>query len=121
MLAEQSSLNPLERRTVTRFASMISERLGDDVVAVWLYGSRARGEPPHPESDVDLMVVTRGGDDDAETLDQALDQAAHEEGANPFAFSVQIVTPAWIADRRRISSFFIGEVDRDKIVLHGER
>jgi predicted nucleotidyltransferase len=30
--------------------------LAHDLVVVWLYGSRARGDS-HPESDVDLLVV----------------------------------------------------------------
>ena len=34
-----------------------------------------------------------------------------------FSFSIHINTPAWLEQRRRIRSFFIAEVDRDKIVL----
>jgi hypothetical protein len=35
-------------------------------------------------------------------------------------FSVHIQTPQWLKGRRAIRSFFIGEVDRDKVVLHGD-
>jgi hypothetical protein len=48
-----------------------------------------------------------------------LDDAASELGldALTWAFSVHVHTPAWLAQRREIRSFFIAEVDRDKVVL----
>lgn len=116
---DTTTLNELERRTVARFVELLEERLGDDLVAVWLYGSRARGEQPGPESDVDLMIVTRGGDSDSELIHTALWEAAETEDANPFQFSTQNFDPEWIEDRRRIKSFYIQEVDRDKVVLSG--
>ncbi|MGH2955282.1 MAG: nucleotidyltransferase family protein [Solirubrobacterales bacterium] len=115
-----ASLDELERRTILRFVELLDDRLGAGLVAVWLYGSRARGEAPHPESDVDLMVVVRGGDADADAVEDALFDAAAEQGSNAHRFSTQIVTPTWLVERRAIKSFFIGEVDRDKIILRGE-
>lgn len=117
----QATLDQDERRTVERFLSLLKERLGGGLLSIWLYGSRARGERPREDSDVDLMVVTRNGLDDARTVNRALFDAAEGEGTNPFLFSAQVADPAWLADRRRIESFFIQEVDRDKIVVHGER
>jgi hypothetical protein len=35
-------------------------------------------------------------------------------------FSIMVGTPEWIAGRRAIRSFFLQDVDRDKIVLYGE-
>jgi predicted nucleotidyltransferase len=40
----------------------LSGLLGDDLYALLLFGSRARGEA-HPESDVDILIVMRGGFD----------------------------------------------------------
>jgi len=51
-----------ERRTVERFASRLGNDLGNDLRALWLYGSRARGSA-HRESDVDLLVIADGGRD----------------------------------------------------------
>jgi hypothetical protein len=45
--------------------------------------------------------------------------AAEVEGANWGDFSIHVYDPAHVARRREIQSFFIQEVDRDKIVLAG--
>jgi hypothetical protein len=70
---------------------------------------------------VDLLVVIRGAN--LETHFRAvrlMDEAAEEEGPNPVFFSTSVYDPQRLAQRREIRSFFIQEVDRDKIVLHGE-
>ena len=116
-----ASLTELERRVVQRFARELAGELGADLHGVWLYGSRARGEPPHPESDIDLLVVSRRSSwDDATRVMDLLDAAAVAERADPALFSVHVYSPERIAQRREIRSFFIQEVDRDKIVLAGE-
>lgn len=122
MLAQldKASISDSERRTVERFVEFLERNLGDDLIAVWLYGSRARGERPHPESDVDIIVLTRRGNPDRDTVSKAVWKAADEHGTNPVSFSTQLYDPAYIEDRRRIESFYIQEVDRDKIVLFGE-
>ncbi len=118
---DRTTLNDAERRTLGRFVSLLEERLGSDLVAVWLYGSRARGEPRREESDVDVMIVTRQGDGDWDLVNRALSQAAEDEGANPFWFSLQLFDPEWLEGRRRIRSFYIQEVDRDKVDLRVTR
>jgi predicted nucleotidyltransferase len=55
-------LAPNERACGQRFLAMLAERLGVNLLEVWLYGSAARGDmwssrmPMH--SDVDLLVLT---------------------------------------------------------------
>ena len=103
-----------------RFIAMLGDELGNDLRAVWLYGSRARKEEPHPDSDVDLLVIADGGRErhGRAALDLSFD-AAIAEGEDPFAYSVHVHDPAWLSYRREIESFFIQEVDRDKLVLAG--
>ncbi|MCS7006762.1 MAG: hypothetical protein RMM28_01690 [Thermoleophilia bacterium] len=82
---------------------------------------RARGEEPTPDSDVDLLVVLRGATlDDHFRIGRLPDREAEAEGANPAFFSIHVYDPACIAERRAIRSFFMEEVDRDKVVLAGE-
>jgi predicted nucleotidyltransferase len=115
----EASLSAEERRVVERLVELLREEFGPDLHGVWLYGSRARGELPHAGSDIDILAITSGGQE--RDLLRAIElqaQAAHEQGTYP-PVSVKVYDPAWLDGRRKIRSFFIAEVDRDKIVLHG--
>jgi predicted nucleotidyltransferase len=56
-------LNVPERECLTRFCTLLQERLDERLVKVWMFGSAARGDmwPAHSpmHSDIDLLVVTR--------------------------------------------------------------
>lgn len=119
--ASSPTLTPAEGRAVARIITALEERLGDRMHAAWLYGSRARGETPHDESDVDVLVVAEGARElyPSAELIELVEEAADAEGVAGAFFDVTLRTPEWIADRRAIESFFLQEVDRDKIVLRG--
>lgn len=115
-----ATLSALERRVVARLVDRLRQELGSDLHAIWLYGSRARGERPHPESDVDLLVIADGGDQRYGVRSiELVNEATAAEGASPAWYSVLVGAPEWLRGRREIRSFFIGEVDRDKLVLYG--
>ncbi len=103
--------------------------LGDELLAVWLFGSRARGEADltetHPDrrSDVDLMVVVGSGSDSLRLrwdLAPRLEAIADAEGDSPVWYSFHVYDADRVRERRRIDSFFLREVDRDKVVLLGD-
>lgn len=117
-----TSLSADERALLDRFVAVAATRLGAGLRAVWLFGSRARGERPGREdSDVDLLVLADDASWNGKTLvHDALTQAADELGLGSVAwsFSVHVNSPDWLAERRAIESFFIAEVDRDKVVVY---
>lgn len=118
-----TSLRPDERALLDGFVAKLRSSLAEELHAVWLFGSRARGEEPvGEESDVDLLVLVQDASWDGKArVHAALSEAAKDlqlEGSE-WSFSVHVRTPGWLAGRREIRSFFIGEVDRDKVVLHG--
>lgn len=116
----EASLSTSERRVVDRLIALLESEFEDELVGVWLYGSRARGEQPRPLSDIDVLVITRGGRDrDFRRVSELGMDAAAAEGLDPFKLSTRVADPAWIEARREIDSFFIREVDRDKVVLVG--
>ena len=117
----ETSLSEVERRALDRIVAGLDETFGDRLRSVWLYGSKARGEPPQEGSDVDLLVVIESADwDDDTRAFQLVLRAAEAEGADPMLFSPRVHGAERLAQRREIRSFFIQEVDRDKIVLAGE-
>jgi len=57
----QRALTSTEREALTRFKGALVPLLGDDLVSVRLFGSRARGDGTS-ESDLDVLVVLRRKD-----------------------------------------------------------
>lgn len=124
------TLNERERRVVARLLARLRERLGGSLLAVWLYGSRARGSAdpdetdPDLRSDIDLLAIVDPSLDVGEArlwAQPMVEAEADAEGDSPVYFSLRIFDAEWLCDRRRIESFFIQEVDRDKLVLCGGR
>jgi predicted nucleotidyltransferase len=113
-----AALDERERELLDRFVAALEQTYGDDLDAVWLYGSRARGERPHDESDIDLLVVTRGDRDDHELI-PTLWRVLAQMGNPRVLVDPRQRSRAWVEDRRAIDSFFLRDVDRDKIVLYG--
>jgi predicted nucleotidyltransferase len=117
-----ASLSVDERTLLERFVLRLRLRLGHDLSAVWLFGSRARGEQPARDSDVDVLVLVGDASWPAKVRVRELFNAeARELGleALTWSFSIHVNTPAWLEQRREIESFFIAEVDRDKVVVSG--
>lgn len=112
-----AKLDHAERRAIKRFVEVLRQRLGDDLVSVWLFGSRARGEG-NAGSDVDLLVVTRRGARDLPLVSK-LALEVELSGEPGIDLAPHVWSPQRVEDRRRIRSFFMQEVDRDKIVLYG--
>lgn len=118
----EASLTEAERRVVERLVELMRERLGSRLRSVWLYGSRARCEARGPESDIDLLAIADAdeGSDDVLTAILLVDQAAEELGLERPIVSIKVHDLRWLEGRRQIDSFFIQDVDRDKVVLYGE-
>jgi predicted nucleotidyltransferase len=123
-----AALNPTERRVVERIVDRLREEIGADLLAVWLYGSRARGEAdptetdPDLRSDVDLLAIVSDSRDAGKLkwwAQPMVEVEADAEGDSPVYFSLRVFDTDWLRGRRRIDSFFIQEVDRDKLVLAG--
>lgn len=95
----------------------LRDAYGDDLYGVWLYGSRARGERAHDESDVDLLVITRGERSDEQLIPLTW-PVLDELGIGGVAVDVRQRSLAWVEDRRGIDSIFLRDLDRDKIVLY---
>ncbi len=125
-----AALNERERRVVRGIVTRLCDELGEDLLAVWLYGSRARCDAnpaeadPDLRSDVDLMAIVAPACDAGAVsweVQPRLEAIADAEGDSPVYYSLRIFDTEWLRGRREIRSFFVQEVDRDKLVLAGER
>ncbi len=114
----QASLTVDEQRALERAVVALEAELGDELLAVWMYGSRARGERPHAESDIDLLVVVSDADRGDRPWRIVYDAVGGGEGT-PFLFSTQVTDPRRLAEEAAIESLYLREVERDRIVLWG--
>jgi predicted nucleotidyltransferase len=123
-----AALNETERRVTGRIVERLRVELGDDLLAVWLYGSRARGEADPTEthhdlrSDVDLLAIvdpSRSTEEVRLWAQPMVEAEGDAEGDSPVYYSLRVFDADWLRDRRQIRSFFVQEVDRDKLILAG--
>lgn len=118
-----AALSRDERALLERFGRELEARLGQGLHAVWLFGSRARSTTPlSRDSDVDVLVLVDDATWDGKlAVHDALAAAARDLDleAVAWSFSVHVNTPSWLAGRRALRSFFIAEVERDKVVVTG--
>ena len=63
-------LNKQERKAIKEFKIRLRKELGEQVVEIKLFGSKARGDS-HQESDMDILVVLRS--DSEENKDKIFD------------------------------------------------
>jgi hypothetical protein len=102
------------RAVASAFARRASERFGDRIVRIVLYGSVARGADG-PDSDVDVLVVT---DDSRSDLRDGLDAIAFDLTMEFRRAAVFILYPATTYDVARThGSEFVLAVEREGEVL----
>jgi predicted nucleotidyltransferase/uncharacterized protein (UPF0332 family) len=107
-MGERAALDALVRR--------LERAIGDGLLAVWLYGSRARGDA-HEDSDIDVMAVV----DDLEqhaTVRRIVDEV-ERDAATYVDIRTSVQTPETLADKYAIELFYIHNVERDRVVLYG--
>jgi type I restriction enzyme R subunit len=108
-----------ERTAVKRFVKRVQESLGDDLQAIWLYGSKARGDASEA-SDVDLLVLARGGRQLHRQLVVGIARELEtQQGDGHAVLSATVQDRDWLAERRALEDFFVRDLDREKIVLFG--
>jgi len=97
---------------IRRYARLIADRFQPDKSA--LFGSYAYGRP-HPESDVDLLVVMAAGDE----TDQAIRITLAFE--RPFPLDLIVRTPESLRRRLADGNWFLREVMEKGRVLYAKR
>ena len=112
-----AALNQTERRAVARIVARLESELGDHLLAVWLYGSRARGEADPDEthydrrSDIDMIAIVASGRDAAEAsweLRPRWEAAVVAEGDSPPYYSLRFYDADFLRDRHALAA---GDLD----------
>lgn len=102
-------LTRTERDSVAEFLDQLDKLCGDQVARVILFGSRARGDY-EPESDIDLLIVTRDG------KRQVTEVASRLTDDEPY-FSTLILSAAEYQEHQRLRDPLYVNVRRDGVEL----
>jgi predicted nucleotidyltransferase len=115
MISALHVLDETERRTLAAYVALLRERLGDNLVAIRVFGSVARGErwwPGMPiRSDLDLLVLVR------EPLAPALQQELLDATYPLFLQSGRQLGPQFRTEGQHLASPSRESIDRDAIEL----
>ena len=79
-------MTEIERRAIQEFTARVRARLGRELVALKLFGSKARGDDT-PESDIDILVEVEG------------ESRAIEDAVLDIAFEVNVAYDVYISPR----------------------
>jgi len=107
-------LSTPEREALKQFTTALQRLLGDNLLALRLFGSRARGEGSE-ESDLDVLVVLR--DRDRVTCRRIVHAALDADLTYGVNLAPTIVTQAEYDRNREYRTPFYCNVEREGIVL----
>jgi predicted nucleotidyltransferase len=108
------ALNTAEHAALKQFTTELRRLLGDNLLALRLFGSRARGEGSE-ESDLDVLVVLR--DKDRVTCRRIVQTALDADLTHGVNLAPTIVTQAEYDRNREYQTPFYRNVEREGIAL----
>jgi predicted nucleotidyltransferase len=103
-----------DREAAQEFAAKVRERVGGQLIALKLFGSKARGEDT-PESDIDILVEVEQATTTVE--DAVLDIAFEVNLAHDVYISPRVIERAIFEDRVWSVTPFIRSLEREGVPL----
>ena len=114
MVKEPGHLNKTEREIVNSFVKELKEKLGDEIVDIRLFGSKARGDF-NEESDIDIFVLVKKKT--PTTREKVSSLAADLIFEHDIPLSVVLYDLYEYHKNKELGSFFFESVEREGIAL----
>jgi len=112
---ETVALTRREKEALIAFTERLRQSLGENLVKVILFGSKARGQAKRG-SDIDLLVIVRERDIPAEK--KVIEQVVEAElRYNIYHLSPIIYSVEDYEERKKMEVPFISEVETDGVIL----
>lgn len=111
-----SLLTATDARAVAEFVERVRSVLGERVVEIRLFGSKARGDA-EPDSDIDVLVVAASGSDVHQPQRITVDIAFDVNVAHNVYISPHVVTADALNDPLQLRGSFLGPALREGIRL----
>ena len=114
MAKQIGHLNDIESRVVDSFVKELREKLGDELLSIRLFGSRARGDFSE-DSDIDLFVLVR---EKTPALRDILAETATEyDIEHGLPLSIVLYDLLEYGKNKELGSFFFESVEREGITV----
>lgn len=109
------ALTKREKEALRNFVEMLHQSLGENLVRIILFGSKARGEAKRG-SDIDLLVILRNRNIPVEknVIEQVVETELHY---NVYRLSPIIYSVRDYEERKKIGTPFISEIESDGVTL----
>lgn len=107
-------LNKQEETALKQFKADLQQVLGNQLIELNLYGSKARGDD-HPDSDVDVLVIVAG--QDWRICDTVYDIATDILLQTNVCISPKVISESKFGQLREEGAAFIRNIDKDVIVV----
>jgi len=114
MKSELGCLNKREEVVINSFVKELKEKLGDEIVSIRLFGSKARGDF-YQESDIDIFVLIK---EKKKSVIEELDEIAanyvlhYDLPLSPVVYDI-----FEYEKNKELGSFFFENVEREGILL----
>lgn len=114
MTVSKPLLEPREARALEEFVRKVRDRLGENLVTLKLFGSKATGRGA-ADSDLDVLVAVHLADGKVE--DQVLDVAFEVNVAHEVYISPRVISRAILEDRVWRITPFLQAIQKEGILL----
>ena len=108
------ALNKREKTALQRFKTELGQALGNQLVELKLFGSKARGDG-RPDSDMDILVIVAS--DDWHLRDTVYDIATDIFLQTDICISPKVISKNKFDKLRKEGASFVNNVSRDAITV----
>jgi len=114
MKTESGYLNKVERESIGSFVKELREKLGDEILSIRLFGSKARGDF-YEDSDIDIFILVKEKTSDVRS--KVAEIAANYDLEYGLPLSTVLYDLFEYGKNTELGSFFFENVDREGIAL----
>jgi predicted nucleotidyltransferase len=108
------ALSAKEQSVLKEFKAGLRQVLGDQLIELKLFGSKARGDD-RPDSDIDVLVIV--ATDDWHICDKVYDVATDILLQRDISISPKVISKNQLEQLKKEDTFFLRNISRDAIAV----
>ncbi len=114
MKKELRYLKKMERKVINSFVKELRERLGNEIVSVWIFGSRIKGDAKE-DSDIDIFVLVK--EKTANISEELAEITANYDLEYGLPLAPVLYDLFEYKKNKELGSFFFENVEKEGVIL----